>query len=244
MKMHDAGYEALGIHFKYVAFGSPSVEPIVKAMRILGVRGLGVSMPHKVAVIKHLDEVTKDVEAIGACNTVVNDDGRLVGHNTDWQGVRRAIQEGGLADCQSALIVGGGGVARAIAYALKQDGVHVTVATRGPDQARRLVDDLGLDGAVPFEEQTKSRAELRINATPDSSAVQIDAESGVRGVLDVVYHARSTSLTDNAERLGIPSVSGWRMLLHQGAAQFELYTGETAPLLAMGTVLEAALPPR
>lgn len=240
--MHDAGYAASGLDFKYVALGADDIEPVVQAVRTLGVRGLGVSMPHKLAVIPHLDEVTEAVNAIGACNTVVNDDGRLTGHNTDWQGAWRALSEAGLSGCRSALVVGAGGVARAVAYALASNGVSVTVAARNLEQAETLREQLGLEAAIAIERQAEAEAELLVNATPTSSSVVLDGQAAAIGVLDVVFQTRSTVLTRAALARGLGVASGWRMLLHQGAAQFELYTAQEAPLVAMAAVLEAALP--
>jgi shikimate dehydrogenase len=242
VKLHDAGYATLGLDFKYVAIGSDEIAPIVDSMRRLGVRGLGVSMPHKLSVIEHLDEVSEDVRVIGACNTVVNTESRLHGYNTDWVGASRAIEEEGLSDCASALIVGGGGVARAIAYALKKGGMNVDISTRSEGQGQQLVSDLGLRSFIKFEERESASAELLVNATPDSGLVRLSTSNLPRGVFDVVFNTRTTPLTRAARELGVSAVAGWRMLLLQAAAQFELYTGTEAPLSEMGRVLEAALP--
>ncbi len=119
VKLHNAGYEALGLDYRYFAIGAADIEPVLQCMRTLAIRGLGVSMPHKQAVIPFLDEVSQDVQAIGACNTVVQENGRLYGYNTDWVGALGAIDEAGSGGLHSAVIIGAGGVARAIAYALK-----------------------------------------------------------------------------------------------------------------------------
>lgn len=199
-------------------------------------------MPHKQAVIDLLDEVASDVRSIGACNTVVNDSGRLVGHNTDWQGAWRAIEEAKLDTVKTALLVGGGGVARAIAYALSRAGVEVSVATREPKQAANLVDAFGLKQAVPFNEQADGTYELVVNATPDSGAVASNTLDHAVGVFDVVFQTRETSLTRAARDRGLKVVPGWRMLLHQGVAQWELYVGASAPVEDMARVLQDALP--
>lgn len=242
VKLHDAGYRELGIDFKYIALGSDDISEVVDLVRRLGVRGLGVSMPHKIAVLDHVDHVQPDVSAIGAANTVVNDDGRLSAHNTDWVGAQRALDEVGLGDCQSALIVGAGGVARAIAYALSQRGAKVTVAARDASKAEALVTEFDLDAAISIQDQSAVSAELLVNATPSSESVLLPTDRTPRGVFDVVFQTRSTSLTAAASERGLAVVAGWRMLLLQAVAQFELYTGQTAPLPAMSAVLEAALP--
>ncbi|OZF45368.1 shikimate dehydrogenase family protein [Rhodococcus sp. 14-1411-2a] len=244
VKMHDAGYQSLGLDYKYVALGSTDIEPVLAAVRALGIRGLGVSMPHKQNVIANLDWASADVHTIGACNTVVNDAGRLSGHNTDWQGAWRAVVESGIGNVESAVVIGAGGVARAIAYALAINGARVTIAARRLEQAEALVKDLSLSKAVELDLLTQNPADftLVVNATPDPGVVKQDLLQQARGVLDVIFQTRETSLTQAARDRGLAVVPGWRMLLHQGAAQFELYTGVAAPIEAMSQVLEAALP--
>lgn len=246
VKLHDAGYRALNLDFKYVAVGSAEIEPVISMVRTFGIRGLGVSMPHKIAVISYLDEVSEDVKAIGACNTVVNDDGRLSGHNTDWRGADAALAEAGLTNCRTALIVGAGGAARAIAYALRHRDMAVTVAARNRSQAETLVTELGLHAAIHLDDQRSREFELVVNATPVASVpdgpVATDWATPPAGVFDVVFQTRLTPLTTFASEQGSAAVGGWRMLLHQAAAQFQLYTDHAAPLDAMQPVLEAALP--
>ena len=242
VKLHDAGYRELGLDFKYVALGSDNIRVVVDAVRSLGVRGLGVSMPHKIDVLQHVENVEPDVAAIGASNTVVNDNGVLTAYNTDWIGAQHAIDEAGLGDCGSALIVGAGGVARAIAYALAQRGVTVTVAARDVSKAETLVRELGLHTAIHVHDQATAEAELLVNATPSADALAISEDRLPRGVFDVAFQTRTTPLTAAASQLGVATVAGWRMLLLQAAAQFELYTGSTPPIGAMASILEDALP--
>ncbi len=128
--MHTAAYRALGLDYVYVAFGTEDTEGAVAAMRALGLRGLGVTRPHKVRIIDYLDVIDDDARAIGAVNTVVNDDGRLTGHNVDWQGAFAALHEVIDPAGRRAAVVGAGGGARAIAYGLEREGALVTLFNR------------------------------------------------------------------------------------------------------------------
>ena len=178
VKLHTAGYEALGLDYRYFAIGAADIEPVLQCVRTLAIRGLGVSMPHKETVIPFLDEVNQDVQAIGACNTVVQENGRLYGHNTDWVGALGAIDEAGSGGLHSAVIIGAGGVARAIAYALKQRGMTVFVSARSADEREKLVNDLGLDGADTLEQQGQFDAELVVNTTPVSDSSSWPTQPG------------------------------------------------------------------
>lgn len=246
VKLHNAGYEALDLDYRYVAIGAAEIEPVLQSMRTLSFRGLGVSMPHKQTIIPLLDEVSPDVRAIGACNTVVQEEGRLHGYNTDWVGALGAIDEAGANGLSKAVIIGAGGVARAIAYALKQRGMKVFVSARSADAREKLVNDLRLDGASALEQQGQFNAELVVNATPESSSASwptnLDAHTHGKALFDVVFQHRRTQLMTEAEHRGWVIIPGWRMLLHQAMGQFKLYTGQDAPVEAMGKVLEKALP--
>jgi shikimate dehydrogenase len=247
VKLHDAGYNAAGLDYKYVALGSSDLPDVIKMVRDLGIRGLGVSMPHKVHVIDLLDEVSDDVRRIGACNTVVNEHGTLVGHNTDWRGALAALDEAAPSNIESALIVGSGGVARAIAYALASRSIRVSVAGRSQTSGATLVSELGLAAVITLDEQHRDRYDLVVNATPDASLdgpvdTNWSPSSKPSVVFDVVFQSRHTPLTTKMQQLGIAIVPGWRMLLHQATIQFELYTEHQAPLSAMSAVLEDALP--
>jgi shikimate dehydrogenase len=240
--MHNAGYLAAGVPFTYLAMGSDNISKALDIAKSIQMRGLGVSMPHKQTVIASLDEVTKPVRVIGACNTVVFEDGRLIGYNTDWIGARETLAEAGIKP-KVAEIIGAGGVARAIAYTLTQANVQVFVLARRQDQAAQLAADLELAGSGPIESQGTRGADLVVNATPDateSSPVELSRHAAATALFDVVFDKLVTPLARQAEDAGLKVGPGWRMLLHQGCEQFRLYTGKDAPVEAMAKVLEAA----
>src|SRR5580698_8374612 len=141
--MHEAGYRALGLPFTYVPFEVRDLRDAIAGMRGLGIRGFGVSHPFKQEVMPLLDALDPVAARIGAVNTIVNDDGRLVGHNTDWIGAVRALEEVRPVAGASVLLLGAGGAARAIAFGLAQKGAHTTIANRDTAKADHLASEVG-----------------------------------------------------------------------------------------------------
>ncbi len=242
--MHNSAFAALGMNRVYVAFEVSDLPRAVAGIRGLGLAGLSVTIPHKEAIIPHLDEVEPVAAAIGAVNTVVCRGGRLVGHNTDWTGANRALaREMELAGSRVVLI-GAGGAARAIGFGLIEAGAGVVVANRGRERGEALARDLGC-GFVPLEEMEDVSGDALVNATsvgmePDVEKCPVPAAAVKRFpvVMDIVYAPVRTRLLAEAEAAGCRVVNGLEMLLYQGMAQFELWTGEKAPEEVMRGVLE------
>ncbi|MGK3965736.1 shikimate dehydrogenase [Sorangium sp. So ce118] len=246
--MHLAGYRALGLDFTYIPFAVTDVEGATRGMRALGIRGLGVSMPYKQAVIPLLDEIDPVAARIGAVNTIVNEDGRLRGYNTDWIGAVRALEEVTQLGGARVLLLGAGGAARAVAFGLAERGAAVTVANRDLEKARQLAAAVG-GTAVPLDAGALSPEHgVLVNATSLGMA-EVDPRSPVPEealredllVMDIVYKPMVTELVEAARRRGASAVHGGRMLLHQAAEQFRLYTGREPPLDAMDEALRAQL---
>jgi shikimate dehydrogenase len=246
--MHEAGYRALGLAFAYVPFEVTDLEGAIAAMRALAIRGLGVSQPFKQRVIPLLDAREPVAERIGAVNTIVNDDGHLVGHNTDWIGAVRALEERRSLAGARVLLVGAGGAARAIAFGLRDRGAQTTIANRDRSKAEALAAEIGGTPA-PFGETARAGDyDVVVNATVlgqrDGDLASPIPEQAMRPeqfIMDIVYKPVQTQLIDAAQRRGASAIHGGRMLLHQAAAQFELYTGRPAPLAAMEAALASAL---
>jgi shikimate dehydrogenase len=246
--MHNAAYRTAGLNYVYVAFGSEDTAGAMAAMRALGIRGLGLTMPHKIRVIDHLDVLDADARAIGAVNTVVNDDGRLTGHNVDWIGAMRAISEVGPPAGLRAAVIGAGGGARAIVYGLIREGAGVTVYNRSTHAGQALADDLGADYGGPIAAVTeRDDLDLIAHVTPvglnDPHAVSIPMAALRPGmiVFDAVARPVETRLLREAAARGCRTIAGVRMQLHQAAAQFELYTRCKPDLVVMETALDAAM---
>jgi shikimate dehydrogenase len=253
--MHEAGYRALGLAFTYVPFEVTDLARAVDGMRGLGIRGFGVSHPFKQEVMALLDALDPVAERIGAVNTIVNDTGRLAGHNTDWIGAVRALDEAtqsrpGLPTLEEArvLLVGAGGAARAIAFGLRERGSHATIANRDAVKAEALARDTG-HAAAPFDETARAgEYDIVVNATTLGQAdvgadgpIPVGVLRAGQVVMDIVYKPAKTRLVLEAAERGAVAVHGGRMLLYQAAAQFELYTSRRAPLDAMDEALRAAV---
>lgn len=245
VKMHEAGYAAAGLSFRYVSAESQDLHSTVGAFLELGFRGFGVSMPFKREILSLLDEVSPDTCAIGACNTVVNESGRLSGHNTDWRGAMDALQEAGVHVPGHALVLGAGGAARALIFGLREAGWIVEIAARNLDAARVIAADFDLPRPHSANFQFMPGIDLLVNATPNTDLPDGFLAPGrfpdLEAVFDVVFNPSRTLLCDQAERLGLISVPGWLMLLHQALHQFTLYTGLEAPAGAMREALLAHL---
>jgi shikimate dehydrogenase len=234
--MHNAGFEALGLDWTYELLDvSPADLPgAVERLRAPDVAGANVTIPHKQAVIARLDGVDADALRAHAVNTIVRDGARLVGSNTDVAGVRAAIREVGLEPRgANVVILGGGGSARAAAVALA--GAHLTFVSRHPE-------DDDLPGAVigwsdPALPGLTRSADLLLNATPlgrkEEMPIRPAALPQHGAVIDLVYVTGGTPLVRKARSLGLRTADGWGVLLAQGAASFEVWTGKAAPLAAM-----------
>jgi shikimate dehydrogenase len=246
--MHNAAYRALGLNFTYVAFGTEDTAGAVAAMRALGIRGLGVTMPHKIRILDLVDAVTPEARAIGAVNTVVNDQGRLTGHNVDWIGAVRAFNEVTELNGKNAAVIGAGGGARAIVYGLKRAGAAVTVFNRTEEHGRRLAADMDACFGEPPESLGRGSAfDLLAHATPvgfhEPERMLISPQALRAGmvVFDAVPVPVETRLLREAKARGCRTLAGVRMQLHQAVSQFELYTGKTPDLAVMENALMNAM---
>lgn len=252
--IHNSAFAALNLNWCYVPLPvlPERLGEAVAGLRALGFVGANVTVPHKEAVMSHLDDVTPEAQAIGAVNTIVVREDKLIGYNTDWQGFLTALSEGSFdPQGQRVVVLGAGGAARAVVYALAQVRAQVTVLNRTLARAQTLVQDFSLLFpslsllSLPLtpqtlEEQT-AEAHLLVNATPIGTWPEIDeslwpedlAFPGHLTVFDLVYNPRETKLLRQARRAGTKVIGGLGMLVHQGAAAFELWTGEKAPVEMM-----------
>ena len=246
--MHTAAYRALDLDYVYVAFGTEDTAGAVAAMRALGVRGLGVTMPHKRRIAEHLDAIDDEARAIGAVNTVVNDAGRLTGYNVDWIGAVRAFREVLDVSAARVAVIGAGGGARAIVYGLLREGAHVTLFNRGEASGRATAEHFGVDfGGPPGALSLAAPFDLIAHATPvgfddrEATLLPVAALRPGTVVFDVVTMPSETRLLREAKASGCRTISGVRMQLHQAACQFELYTGLAPELAVMEEALRTAM---
>lgn len=242
--MHLAGYRALDLPFTYVPFKVTDLAGAITGMRALGLRGCGVSMPYKQQVMPLLDTIDPQAARIGAVNTVVNEEGRLTGYNTDAEGAARAVEEVRPLRGARVLVIGAGGAGRAVAHAAVDRGAAVVIANRSRDKAEAIAAASGAQAADLAEVDRANAYDVIINATSvgmsevaAKSPVPEEAMRAGQVVMDIVYKPIETELVRAARRRGATAIHGGRMLLHQAARQFELYTGVSAPLAAMDAAL-------
>jgi shikimate dehydrogenase len=237
--MHNAAFREFGINAVYVAFPVADLANAVAGLKGLNIRGASVTIPVKEDIIPMLDELDPQAAKIGAVNTVVNVDGRLVGYNTDWLGALKALEEKIDLAGKRALILGAGGASRAIAFGIMEKGGQVAVTDLEKDKALALSRQLWVEVVAP-DYVGQYPADILINATPvgmepRSGDIPIDPDLLARFqvVMDIVYKPLETRLLQEAGARGCQVIDGLRMLIHQATEQFTLWTGRPAPLKIM-----------
>ena len=250
--MQNAAFEAMTLDCVFLAFkvAPAEVENALRGVRGLGIRGLNVTMPHKNAVIAHLDEVDETAKFLGSVNTILNEGGRLRGFSTDGAGAHRALEENGASLAGKKLVLlGGGGAARTIAFALAKEVGALVLLNRTPEKTATLAEALNqkfrkkvtAGSLSPSAIQENLRdADVLINATsvgmhPNASQSLVKPEwlKPSLTVMDIVYNPLETKLAKDAKAAGAKVVSGLEMLIYQGAASFEIWTGKPAPVEVM-----------
>ncbi len=248
--MHNAAFEKLGIDYRYLPFRVRQEElgKAIAGMRALNIKGLNVTIPHKVAVIPFLDELDPLAERIGAVNTIVNNNGVLKGYNTDAGGFIKALLEGGVEPVgKNVVILGAGGASRAISFSLAEKGAHLVILNRQLELdwaiglAQRISQVFKKDvKALELNAENLSmaleKADILVNATSVGMSPGIDDTPVPSGLLkpglvvfDIVYNPIKTRLRREAEEAGARTIGGLDMLAWQGALAFELWTGRPAP---------------
>jgi 3-dehydroquinate dehydratase/shikimate dehydrogenase len=242
--LHNRAFALAGIDAVYVPIQSEAIEPFVAALPTLGLSGFSVTRPYKTAIARYLFDSEETAAAAGSVNTVIVRDGLLYGSSTDGEGILRPLRKKTPIKGRRVVILGAGGAARAAAFALQGAGAAITILARDPGRAADLA--TGVGGAHgDIESLALHPFDILINATPLGSGAA-PGETPVhptlhrRGtvVFDMVYEPRLTPLLRDAEAAGCVTIDGLQMLVAQGAAQFETWTGAKAPVDAM---LRAAL---
>ncbi len=246
-KMHRAAFEAMGIEAEYVAFGVVNLEQAVMGIKGLGIRGASVTIPFKEMIISLLDEVDHVASLIGAVNTLVNDRGVLTGANTDWLGLKRALESRTSILGKRFAILGAGGAARAAVYAIMAGGGEPVLLNRTPQRAMRAAKDLGCEWA-PLESLGELNAHVLVNTTPvgmsprsDECPIEPEVLSQFHLVVDMVYNPLRTKLLEEAEVRGVGTMNGVEMLVQQGAEQIRLWIGMDPPVQIMRKAVIKAL---
>ncbi len=249
--MHNRAFQVCAENRVYLPLHTEDIEAALQGLRGMHIDGVSVTIPYKEQVLGLLDEVDPVARRIGAVNTIVarRDGGAtlLYGTNTDWVGANQALAEKIELAGSRAVVLGAGGAARAIGFGLLEAGAEVEIKSRDKVKGGLLAEQLGAAWS-PLDAAPLHDAHMLINATsvgmePDDNVSPVAAEhiGGYQVVMDIVYAPLQTKLLRDAAALGCSVVNGLEMLLYQGVAQFELWTGREAPVEAMRQELLSAV---
>lgn len=246
--IHGAAIAASGVDYAYVAFRVKDAGAAVAGMRALGLRGFSVTIPHKESVIPFLDELDVSAERTRSVNTIVNTDGRLKGYSTDGAGAVAALRSGGVELAgRKVLVIGTGGAARAIVFALESAGV-AAIRFQAVIESQRDTLTRDLEAVRPGIVQGAIEPDLIVNASPigmhpnvNDLPIGIDRLKPGIDVFDIVYNPLRTRFLESAAAAGCRTVDGVGMFAEQAALQFELFTGEKAPRELMHRTVREAL---
>ena len=256
--MHNAAFKALGMDYAYVAFDvDPSnLESAIDGAKSLNVKGFNVTIPHKIEVMKHLDEIDEVARLIGAVNTIDFKD--MKGYNTDGIGAVKAIEEVSPIKNRKVVVAGAGGASRAISFYIAKYGAdELMILNRNVEKAQNLAQDVldsGLIGNVESDSISRidgylADADILIDTTPLGMHPNINDEPIAKSadmhedliVFDAVYNPNETVLIKEAIEAGAKPVYGIKMLLYQGAESFKIWTGRDAPVDVMEDALKRTL---
>ncbi|MCQ3939102.1 MAG: shikimate dehydrogenase [Chloroflexi bacterium] len=266
-KIHAAALETCGLHGEYSLFPIPPDDKqglisLLARVRAGEIHGLNVTIPHKQTVIGFLDKLTPAAQAIGAVNTIYLREGKLIGDNTDAPGFLSALnrflsetqpqienRKSKIVNRKSALVLGAGGSARAVVYALANDGWNVVIAARRIEQARQLADTFpnhqlrtaSFDLRPSTFDLQPSTFNLIVNTTPLGMTPNIDQSPLPENlslpsnviIYDLVYNPSETKLVRSARAQGLQAATGLGMLIEQAALSFEVWTGHNPPREAL-----------
>jgi shikimate dehydrogenase len=261
--MHSHALQLMNYNGIYIPFTvQPShLEDAIKAMRALNIRGLNVTIPYKEKVIPYLDELSSAAQACGAVNAIINEQGKLIGHNMDGEGFIAGLKAAHVIPKGRILLLGAGGAARAVAYSLALERISsIDILARQVAQAEDLAHSLtpyiGTDKKITghqWQESTWSKlssaADIIINTTPvgmfpDINKCPVNNFNEVRPstiICDIIYNPVQTAFLQAAAAREIKTINGLSMLIHQGALSLELWTGLKAPVEEMQKILMTKL---
>jgi 3-dehydroquinate dehydratase/shikimate dehydrogenase len=257
--IHNAAFAEQEIDARYLPFHvlTQDLESFIAACPDMGVRGLSVTIPHKEYALDLMTQAESAANGIGAINTVVFDGEERIGYNTDYRAAMECIAsvfETPEHDelpwtGRRALILGAGGVSRAIAWGLAQKGATVTITSRTFARAHELADEIGGE-AIPWEKRYDPNVDLLVNGTPvgmhpdlDSTPFRAESLNPETIVFETIYNPERTMLVKSAQEVGCRTISGVEMFVRQAAYQYRLFTGRDAPVPLMRKTLKLATSP-
>ncbi|XRP97115.1 shikimate dehydrogenase [Methanocaldococcus sp. 16A] len=241
--IHNAAFKDKGLNYVYVAFDvlPENLKYVIDGAKALGIVGFNVTIPHKIEIMKYLDEIDKDAQLLGAVNTIKIEDGKAIGYNTDGIGARMALEEEvGKVKDKNIVIFGAGGAARAVAFELAKDN-NIIIANRTVEKAENLAKEIAKKLNKKFGEEVKFSGldvdlkdiDIIINATPIGMYPNVDVEPIVKAdklredmvVMDLIYNPLETVLLKEAKKVNAKTINGLGMLIYQGAVAFKIWTG-------------------
>jgi len=258
----NAAFQHLGLDFIYLAFTvkAEDLGDAILGIRSLRFHGLNVTMPHKISVIQYLDDLDENAEKIMSVNTILNQDGKLIGYTTDGIGALNALKYNNVNPRNKKIVIlGAGGASRSISFILAKEAEELVILNRTVAKAEKLASDIHRliegYGRIRWGELTEENirkelqeADILINATPVGMSPNVDETPVGKShlhpdltVFDLVYHPLETRLLKEARMVGARTINGLNMLIHQGAASFEIWMGVKAPIDVMMKAAEEEL---
>jgi shikimate dehydrogenase len=245
--MHNNMFKEKKLDFIYVLFKTKKEElgEFMRNFREFGFRGSAVTIPHKEAIMKHVDEIDDTAQKIGASNTLVNENGKLIAYNTDYFGAIKALKEKTKLADKAVLVIGAGGAARAIVYALKKEKAKITIINRTDEKAQKLADEFNIEfDRLGNMKELINKNDITINTTSvgmdphkDESIIKENEFSEGKIIMDIVYKPIRTKLIMLAEKNKCKTITGERMLIYQATGQYNLWTGQNPDFKVMEKAL-------
>ncbi len=231
--MFNPVYEKLGLNYVHLKLESDNLKEFLAEIKKLDPAGFSVTTPYKEEVIKYLDGIDETAKEIGAVNTIVVRNGKLIGYNTDGTGAKNAIMEKTGLENKRIVVIGAGGAAKAVAYTLSKEKCRITILNRTAAKTKELAKKLGCEYGR-LDDIEKTRYDILINCTtvgmsPKESKTPIDKKHLRNTVMDIIYEPPVTRLLREAEEKGCQTIDGLSMLLQQGIEQFRLWTCREPP---------------
>ena len=257
--IHNRAFERAQINARYLPFRIPEEDlaTFIEHCKEMGVEGLSVTIPHKEKALDHCTQAESSVTGIGAVNTLVFQDNEILGYNTDYRAAMDCIEElfkieratESSMRGMSALVLGAGGVSRAIAWGLKQRSCEVLIASRTLDRSQRLATELGCR-SIEWGNRHEPKINLLVNGTPvgmhpdvDNSPYDANHLNQFVAVFDTVYNPENTLLIKYAKKTNCRIITGIDMFVRQASYQFKLFTGKDAPAALMRQTIKEATNP-
>jgi 3-dehydroquinate dehydratase / shikimate dehydrogenase len=231
----NTGFRRENVHAVFLPLPSRGIDDLLACLREIPLHGIAVTMPYKQQIVEHLDNSDVVTQQTGACNTVIrSQDGKLYGFNTDVAGIVTPLEEHIALQGAKVLVLGAGGAARAAIYGVKQRGAEVFILNRTPQTAQAVARKMGAK-TIKRSDLAKMEFDVIINATPvgmGNPKVSPLEEKELKGkiIFDLVYNPYETKLLKMARTQNLIAISGVEMFVHQGARQFEIWTGKPAPV--------------